>query len=404
MANFKAIDPILEIGKLAKRVELIKQCANEEKSIHFDERWLSVLIRCAEWHSSQPLCPDLYREPGGAFRWTVELAYYAMRLAGGQKFGTTLPSEERRRVEPQYNYGVFIAAACSGLDEPYRHFRAIRVRDKAEWNPSAHGPLNTWLSGSAFHLVRRETPLPIERMRTSLLAQMIVGHDQLSRLDAEVVSQSLGAINPSPTPMQIESVTHKVVRQAVKVATDFDLKAQRSEFAPVEYHVPPPEQVEGLLVAVQESATVQATSLAPAPAHAASILDAPEPDSAVDPVVPQPGKVDGNSSDPRQISLLESATAVSDAPPPRLEDYLKGSNMIIDFFKALKEDVEKGKATVEWTDMGLRIPKKIVGSYGIASDTLINALRKKGLLLENVKMYIAISPKIGQFVLARETA
>lgn len=29
MANFKAIDPILEIGKLAKRVELIKQCANE---------------------------------------------------------------------------------------------------------------------------------------------------------------------------------------------------------------------------------------------------------------------------------------------------------------------------------------------------------------------------------------
>lgn len=78
--------------------------------------------------------------------------------------------------------------------------------------------------------------------------------------------------------------------------------------------------------------------------------------------------------------------------------------MIIDFFKALKEDVEKGKATVEWTDMGLRIPKKIVGSYGIASDTLINALRKKGLLLENVKMYIAISPKIGQFVLARETA
>ena len=106
-----------------RRVDLIAQCANEVSKAEFARKWMSVLDACAAWFSSLPLSPDLYREPGGAFRCTVETAFYSMRLAGGQKFGTNLPSERRRRVEPQYNYAVFLASVCSRLDEPFRAFR-----------------------------------------------------------------------------------------------------------------------------------------------------------------------------------------------------------------------------------------------------------------------------------------
>lgn len=65
--------------------------------------------------------------------------------------------------------------------------------------------------------------------------------------------------------------------------------------------------------------------------------------------------------------------------------------MIVDFFRALKEDVESGKVKVAWAAMGLTIAKRILGGYGIASDSLIEVLRKKGVLLGNTKTEITIA-------------
>jgi conjugal transfer pilus assembly protein TraI len=413
--NFKSIDPVREIEGQAKRIELIRQCANEAKAVYFDQKWMAVLIRCAEWHASQPLGPDVYREPGGALRWTIELAFYSMRLAGGQKFAANLTSEERRRVEPQYNYGVFLAAVCSGLDEPHRHFRAFRIRDDAEWNPPAHGALNPWLGGSEFRLERRGAPLAVERMRTSMLAQLIVGPQLLSTLDAEVLSQTFGAINPAPTPMQGETVTHKVLREAVKVAIDFDLKAQRTKVVPVEYAIPPvadvsnavaptPEPTPGAAVTPDSAAMATPASREPQPSAGAAPLPPPVN-------VATASGTGGKPVDPRQISLLDPvadeqipAAAGSVEPPvPTLNEGLKGyPPMIVDFFKALKQDVESGKAKVTWGRMGLSIPKKLLGGYGIASDSLIDVLRKKGVLLENSRTDITIAQSIGRLVKARE--
>src|SRR5882762_10909139 len=80
----------------SKRIELIRQCANESSEKEFQRKWFSVLLRCAQWFSSVPLTPELHREPGGAFRATIETAFYALRLAGGQKFAADLTSEKRR--------------------------------------------------------------------------------------------------------------------------------------------------------------------------------------------------------------------------------------------------------------------------------------------------------------------
>jgi len=414
MNHFKTINAADEIARHARRIDLIRHCANEHKADRFDDRWMVVLLRCAEWHSSQALSPELYVEPGGAFRFTVELAFYSMRLASGQKFGASLPSEKRRRVEPQYNYGVFLAAVCSALDEPHRHFLVTRLSDKTTWNPSAHGALNPWLNGSDFTLTRREVPLPIERMRTGMLAQLIVGQELLSSIDPEVISEIFGAINPIQTPLAIESLTHKVVREAVKVAVDFDLKAQRAQFSPVEFKVPPAIDVANVLKPV-----VEAASRTPVVASATS-NDSLLVDPGALKRAPEPKPVD-----PRQISLLDVGMAPADsavvsaqatsaasrplasaaAPAPActgIEEMLNGAPLMIqEFFKALAQDVSSGKAAVSWGVNGLIVPKKLLANYGISSETLVDVLRKRRLLSDSSKTELTFARSVGELILAQ---
>ncbi|MCX5545410.1 TraI domain-containing protein [Paraburkholderia sp. CNPSo 3076] len=447
-----------------RRVALIRQAANEAREADYIARWHDVLARCAAWFSSLPYSPLLYREPGGAFRCTVETAFYAMRLAGGQKFGTNLPSEKRRLIEPQYNHAVFLAAVCSGLDEPYRHFEVMRHSDRAQWNPAGHGALANWLAGSTYSLQRRATPLPVERMRTALFAQNLIGHELLAGYEAEVLSQLFGAINPLAQAQANESLVHKVVRQAVAVAADFDRKAQQAVYAPVPYPVPAATHV---AAAVQPVVTPSPAPVAPAPAAdpapapaattpdasgrqpvAQAVVDPPSGTSplpatqpaagavqaatsapvapATTPSLPASGSPDGTAKatmptkhDPQlglpfsgdappSVAVDPSAVRVpatrgaAAALPATFDQVLDGQpNMIREFFRALREDVAAGKAKVEWTDKGLAIPKRLAGSFGVASDTLIDHLRRRGLLVSNVQAEIVLAARAGELIMER---
>jgi conjugal transfer pilus assembly protein TraI len=446
-----------------RRIDLIRQCANEARESEFERRWLAVLERCAQWFSTVPLNADLYREPGGAFRFTVETAFYAMRLAGGQKFGATLSSEQRRRIEPQYNHAVFLAAVCSGLDEPYRHFAIVRERDQAEWNPSAHGGASAWLGGSPYFVRRRAAPLTIERMRTAMLAQMLIGQELLAGLDAAVLSEMLGAINPSRRPDGVESLIHKVVRHAIEVAADFDRKAQRQAFEPVAFSVPSAVNV---AAAVQPVTAPTAPTTAPAGASVAptvaaatpadpTIAGPPASTAQTSPSSPPvadgtvsegtggsgPGKPVGDVEGTPRVPIVAPDAAqaapgvdqlglpfLSDDPaklaaarPPSMnpadvptaarerqadsDDFatvLKDvPNMIRELFRLLREDVTAGKAAVRWDDTGLVVSKRLVGSYGVASDTLVEHLRKRGLLVSNGNGEIVFGPRAGELILAR---
>lgn len=322
-----------------RRVDLIAQCANEARRTEFDRKWLSVLLRCAEWFSSLPLNAEFYREPGGAFRFTVETAFYAMRLAGGQKFGTNLTSEKRRRIEPQYNYAVFLAAVCSGLDEPHRHFVVTRDRDMAEWNPSAHGAAATWLGEAPYRVGLRQTALPVERMRTGMLAQMLIGPDLLGGLDAEVLSELFGAINPSTRPLDSESLTHKVVRQAIVTAADFDRKAQRAVFEPVQFSVPSALDVASVL---QPVVTPSAAAAQPsAPSTAATTVPAGSA-SAAPPIVQTVAPAATATA-----TAAEASTSGSEAPQPPMPGgrTTHPSKSLMDFIE-IEQDGAPGVAPV----------------------------------------------------------
>jgi conjugal transfer pilus assembly protein TraI len=413
-----------------KRVDLVRQCANEAQPAEFHRKWMAVLERCASWFSSVPLRPDQHAEPGGAFRGTIEVAYYAMRLAGGQKFAADLTSEQRRRLEPQYIHALFLAAVCSWLDESYRHFRFERASDNLEWNPAAHGAIGDWLGDSKYRVFRRESALPVERMRTAVLAQLVVGPALLSGLDGVVLSDLFGAINPVPIPQGVESLIHKVVRQAIVVAEDFERKAVRAAFAPVQFDAPsavdvalavpsvtaqpelkqPVEKTSALaaptLPQTDGPSRTQASDVSSATPIAADARQSQLPFSPVEGADAAPGPNAAAASPPVRMTAEEitagSRPARAAADSGDFEKVLTGApNMLKEFMRALAQDVAAGSASVQWSGADLVLPKKSLGNYGIASDTLVNLLRQRGLLARAQGSEIALVEVAGQLISPR---
>ena len=437
----------------SKRIELIRQCANESSETEFQRKWLSVLHRCAQWFSTVPLTPELHREPGGAFRATIETAFYALRLAGGQKFAADLTSDKRRRLEPQYNYGVFLSAVCSALDEPCRHFVITRVSDHADWQPAGHGPLGPWLGNVEYTVQRRPEAMKPERMRTATYAQVIVGRDLLEGLDAPVLADMFGAINPDKVPQGLETLLHQVVRKAVDVSVGFERKAQQGVFAPVKFDVPSavhvalelqaePVMPKGAIVD-RDTGEILATAPTPAsaiatpaaqppasapqgppadggkgeqaPALSRSLLDAIERSEATPTASTEPANTAGSTSTPHLVdpaalftgTPAKGGAAVSPSGPTNEE--LKAvlgndSVMILEFFRALAQDVADGKASVQWEDKGLVLQKRLVGAYGVTSNTLIEEMRKRSLLLRAAGNEICILEKAGRLIQERPVA
>jgi conjugal transfer pilus assembly protein TraI len=73
--------------------------------------------------------------------------------------------------------------------------------------------------------------------------------------------------------------------------------------------------------------------------------------------------------------------------------------MIKELFHALREDVASGNAKVSWTEKGLVIPTRLIGSYGVASDTLVEHLRKRSLLVGNEHGEITLAQRAGQLIM-----
>jgi conjugal transfer pilus assembly protein TraI len=435
-----------------KRIELVRQCANESTETEFARKWLSVLRRCASWFSAMPLTPELHCEPGGAFRATIESTFYAMRLAGGQKFAADLTSDKRRRLEPQYNFAVFLAAACSLLDEPFRHFEMLRLSDRTKWNPAAHGAFGTWIGTGQFAVERRVTPLKNERMRTAMFAQTVISPELLSGFDTAVLDDLFNAINPERSPQGFEPIVHKVVRQAMGVAVDFERKAQRAVFAPVKYDVPSavhvalalepqfvatpaPASVDSSVNPGQSTATTasvasattpepqsavvgatassQQEASASAPKFSQSLLDAlerseaqaagaaaAEPSTGPSAPASRPAPVDPAAA----RSARSNANRVGPSDEELTELLGPGAAMLKEFFKALAGDVATGKAEVTWEEKGLAVKKRLVGGYGITSDTLVEQLKKRSLLMRAHGNDICIVERAGRLIVERPAA
>lgn len=401
------------LASFSDRVALIRQYANEAESADFTTKWFDVLERCATWFSSMPLRPGEHAEAGGAFRATVESAYFAMRLSGAQKFAADQTSERRRKLEPQYLYALFLAACCSRLDEPCRHFQFHRESDGLEWMPAIHGAFGPWLAGSTYRVTRRETALPIERMRTALLAREILGAERLSGFDGQVLADLFGAINPDPRPSGLETLLHKVARQAIDTVTQFEIKARRAAFSP---DTTPAPKADLLTAAADATAQAKppaaaATGTEQAAATALASVDSrtptenpPSVGADTSPAHPQaPSTAQAPRETTRPAVQLDGSRSLrqEQAADPFKEALAGASNLMREFFRALAQDVAAGKVKVSWVDNRLAISKRMLSNYGIASETLIENLRKFQLIYKIVGQDILLVDKVANLIATR---
>lgn len=74
-----------------------------------------------------------------------------------------------------------------------------------------------------------------------------------------------------------------------------------------------------------------------------------------------------------------------------------------EFFKALAQDVASGKAKVARIDGKVSISKRSLGNFGLASDTLVEHLRKGKHLYKVDGQNILLVDEVGRLI-APETA
>ena len=102
-------------------------------------------------------------------------------------------------------------------------------------------------------------------------------------------------------------------------------------------------------------------------------------------------------------SLVQASAAErKDGPPSGFDEVLRGMpNSVRELFVALREDVASGTAKVEWNDKGLVVAKRLIGSYGLASSTLVEHMRKRSLMVADGQTDITLAPRAGELILQR---
>jgi conjugal transfer pilus assembly protein TraI len=160
---------------------------------------------------------------------------------------------------------------------------------------------------------------------------------------------------------------------------------------------------------------VNVTEAVHAPALSRSLLDAIERSQAIPAASAEPANRVGNIETPRPVdpatlfgnSPAKDGTAVHVGGPTNEElTAVLGSEsvMILEFFRALAQDVADGKANVQWDDKGLILQKRLVGAYGVTSNTLIEEMRKRSLLLRAAGNEICILERAGRLIMERPEA
>jgi conjugal transfer pilus assembly protein TraI len=114
------------------------------------------------------------------------------------------------------------------------------------------------------------------------------------------------------------------------------------------------------------------------------------------------------SAPPQAIdpSAMKAGSTASDvrgaapsAPAGAFDEVLKGvPNLVRELFQALREDVASGKVSVQWSDKGLVLQKRLIGSYGVTSSTLVEHMRKRSLMVADESTQITLTPRAGQLI------
>lgn len=391
--NLKKPDELLnEVMLSSGMLDHIKNesgCTNQQ----YEERYLEPMRRIAAFVLEIPASAKHHKEPGGAIRYAVESGFFALRIADSTIFTAKLSSEERRDIEPQYRYGTFIAALCSNIHRSAAYFNI--VSDDGEiWN-EFDGSLSSWLKSrntTSYSVNWKDTPAETNKQVAMFLAKEILD-SCCSHLNPQTIRDIIGSVAPDEVPSGHEPLMTRVVRQSLQTSIDMDIKRASLIYTePARIPLPTPELIDTVLPKSTPSSNNLEPQVNMAENNSAKIEESENIKS-----IPLPTP----ESDAQQKTPV-AETALSEG-----DDLFSGLDPSVrEMLIAIADDVKSGGRVakrIKWEKDGLAIPVELLGDYGLASSSVVSALKKVNGIRRKDGSILVIDQKLGLKVMERNS-
>ena len=210
----------------------MKLCYGADRAT-FERDLLAPIRRLAGYVNVLPATADnFFCEPGGLFRLSLEVAFYALQGTDGHIVSGRATISTRRELEPRWRLATFIGGLCCEL---HRTLCQLVITDERgdEW-PAYLGPLTAWLDQrrSARFFIRW-MPRPSESRALGLFAlPHVVLPETMQHLatgNSVVVPQLLAAVSGLPINRE-QNVLMDLVRRAAALVIDRNLIANANRY------------------------------------------------------------------------------------------------------------------------------------------------------------------------------
>lgn len=372
--------------------DILSHIRNESgcTSQQFEDRYLEPMRRIASFVLEIPASAKHHKEPGGAIRFAVESGFFALRIADSTIFTANLSSEQRRDVEPQYRYGTFIAALCSNIHRPASYFDVVTDEGKV-WS-EFDGSISAWLNKvgeKSYNLKWKSKPADTNKQVAMFLAKEILD-SCCSHLNPQTIRDIIGSVAPDDVPTGHEPLMTRVVRQSLQTSIDMDIKRASLTYAELNaVPLPTTELVDKVLpkaTPLSNSTSNQAVTVEP---------NLPMVDIKDSTLIANPVSEISESPNIREQNITEEDELFSALEPSVKE-------MLI----AIADDVRTGgrvSKRIKWEKDGLSIPVELLGDYGLASSSVVAALKKVNGIRRKDGSILVIDQKLGNKIMERPT-
>lgn len=242
--EFALRPPVKILSDLEGRTEifdLLKTSAGAS-SVEFENRYAPLINSLASYLLETPLERTAFAEPGGAMRFALTAAAFALRMAAHKIFAPTVGSEVRRAVDKQYKFAAFAATIATVPTLVHTKVQVTSGPDKTNvWAPfHSHPHLEDWVrvegDGRSYEVLWRTADTVYPRSSAVAISAEIFQRGFWSFFHPMVVHDMYEAIAPQDKVGR-EGPLWLCVHEGMKMAR---LHEQRAETAPyVETEMPP---------------------------------------------------------------------------------------------------------------------------------------------------------------------
>jgi conjugal transfer pilus assembly protein TraI len=221
---FKAQDPNTMIAEAGRPLlEQLRDTSGAGAEI-FQQRYIPLLYRLAQYVQDLPLEKTSHNEPRGAFRFGVVSAFLTMRMSAGVLFSTSFGGEMMGKLNPQFRFAAF-AASLATVPLLIHHNMQIRI-DDADWS---------YLTGEAFlsnklqvasekgcSILWKSPVKPPSAALGALLLSKFFDHGLWADFHPVVIEEMCQSINPAGLQPAGETQLSKIVRMGHEKARSLD--------------------------------------------------------------------------------------------------------------------------------------------------------------------------------------